>query len=36
MYVVVVLSPAGMIFAAVMGLLDNGIDFRARFRNSTR
>jgi uncharacterized protein YybS (DUF2232 family) len=36
MYVVVILSPAGMIFAAVMGLLDNGIDFRARFRNSAR
>ncbi len=36
MYVVVILSPAGMIFAAAMGLLDNGIDFRARFRNNAR
>ncbi len=34
MYVVVILSPAGMIFTAAMGLLDNGIDFRARFRNN--
>ena len=36
MYIVMILSPAGMIFAAVMGLLDNGINFRARFRNSAR
>lgn len=36
MYVVVILSPAGIIFAAAMGLLDNGIDFRARFRNNAR
>lgn len=36
MYIVVILSPAGMIFAAAMGLLDNGIDFRARFRKIAR
>ena len=36
MYIIVVISPAGMIVAAALGLLDNGIDFRARFRKIAR
>ncbi len=36
MYVIIVFTiPYGGMFAAVIGLLDNGMDFRARFRNTT-
>jgi len=37
MYVVIVFSmPYGLLFAAVLGVLDNWFDFRARFRNIAR
>ena len=37
MYVVIVFSmPYGLLFAAVLGILDNWFDFRARFRNIAR
>jgi hypothetical protein len=37
MYVVMVFSmPYGLLFVAVLGVLDNWVDFRARFRNIAR
>ena len=37
MYVVMVFTiPYGMLLAAVLGVLDNWFDFRARFRNIAR